>query len=108
MGVEFVETVDPFDQEKAVCTVRRAAEEKGVKAIIFKAPCIAVEKRRRLFEIDRNKCINCRKCVRELGCPAIEADKNGVKIEADLCFGCSLCAQVCPVSAIREGGEKNV
>lgn len=108
VGVEFVETVDPFDQEKAVRTVRRAAEEKGVKAIIFKAPCIAVEKRRRLFEIDRNKCINCRKCVRELGCPAIEADKNGVKIEADLCFGCSLCAQVCPVSAIREGGEKNV
>ena len=108
VGVDFVETVDPFDHEKAVQTVRRAAQEKGVKAIIFKAPCIAVEKRRRLFEIDQNKCINCKKCIRELGCPAISTDKNGVKIEADLCFGCSLCAQICPVLAIQEGEEKNV
>lgn len=108
VGVDFVETVDPFDHEKAVQTVRRAAQEKGVKAIIFKAPCIAVEKRRRLFEIDQNKCINCKKCIRELGCPAISTDKNGVKIEADLCFGCSLCAQICPVLAIQEGEERNV
>ena len=106
--MDFVETVDPFDHEKAVQTVRRAAQEKGVKAIIFKAPCIAVEKRRRLFEIDQNKCINCKKCIRELGCPAISTDKNGVKIEADLCFGCSLCAQICPVLAIQEGEERNV
>ena len=48
-----------------------------------------------------DKCIGCLKCVRSLGCPAIVRDGKRVLIDAGLCTGCSLCAQICPVNAIK-------
>ena len=99
IGLKFVETVDPLDLDKAVDTVKRAAAEKGVKAIIFKSPCIAIAKSTKKAEISE-KCIQCKKCIREIGCPAIVVENGKVMIDTNLCTGCNLCAQVCPVSAI--------
>ncbi|MGN0385208.1 MAG: indolepyruvate ferredoxin oxidoreductase subunit alpha [Lachnospiraceae bacterium] len=99
IGLKFVETVDPLDLDKAVDTVKRAAAEKGVKAIIFKSPCIAIAKSTKKAEISE-KCIQCKKCIREIGCPAIVVENGKVRIDTNLCTGCNLCAQVCPVSAI--------
>ena len=100
VGIEFVETVNPLDLEQAIDTVKRASEVKGVKAIIFKEPCIAVSKPRPAYEIDLSKCINCKKCIRELGCPALVLKDGNVHIEESLCYGCGLCAKVCPTCAI--------
>ncbi len=99
IGLKFVETVDPLDLDKAVDTVKRAAAEKGVKAIIFKSPCIAIAKSTKKAEISE-KCIQCKKCIREIGCPAIVVENGKVMIDTNLCTGCNLCTQVCPVSAI--------
>lgn len=99
IGLKFVETVDPLDLDKAVDTVKRAAAEKGVKAIIFKSPCIAIAKSTKKAEISE-KCIQCKKCIREIGCPAIVVENGKVMVDTNLCTGCNLCAQVCPVSAI--------
>ena len=44
MGVSSVETADPMQHTEAVDAVRRAAEQKGVRAVIFRSPCIAVKK----------------------------------------------------------------
>lgn len=99
IGLKFVETVDPLDLDKAVDTVKRAAAEKGVKAIIFKSPCIAIVKSTKKAEISE-KCIQCKKCIREIGCPAIVVENGKVMVDTNLCTGCNLCAQVCPVSAI--------
>ena len=99
IGLKFVETVDPLDLDKAVDTVKRAAAEKGVKAIIFKSPCIAIAKSTKKAEISE-KCIQCKKCIREIGCPAIVVENGKVMMDTNLCTGCNLCAQVCPVSAI--------
>lgn len=105
IGLNFVETVDPFDQEKAIETVKRAAEESGVRAIIFKAPCIALEKPLDAYLVDPSKCKSCKKCITEIGCPAISMKEGKAWIEPSLCNGCSLCAGICPFDAISKGGK---
>ena len=102
IGLPFVETVDPLDLEHAIDTVRRAQEVDGVKAIIFRSPCIAIEKSRRKASVDPAQCIGCRKCIRELGCPALVLDGKKAGIRSSMCTGCMLCAQVCPAGAISE------
>lgn len=99
MGLTSVETVDPLDLSKSVEAVQRAAGQPGVKAVIFKSPCIAVTKKEQSYRIE-DTCINCKKCIRELGCPAIVLEDGKPKIEKSLCFGCSICEQVCPCGAI--------
>ena len=89
--------------------VRRAADIKGVSAVVFEAPCIAVSKPAPLFVVQEETCIGCRKCIRELGCPAIVMHGKKAFIEPSLCYGCALCAQICPKTAIiREGGKADV
>ena len=108
IGLEFVETVDPLDHQKAVETVKKAAVEKGVKAIIFRSPCVALTKPKGRSAVDSDRCIACGKCIRELGCPALIRDQDGkkAKIDTSLCTGCTLCEQICPAGAIG-GGLKN-
>ena len=100
IGLAFVETVDPLDHAKAVDTVKRAAEQPGVKAIIFKYPCIAKSKKKAALRVDQEICIGCTKCIREIGCPALVRLDGEVRIDAGLCTGCGLCSQICPVQAI--------
>ncbi len=102
IGLDVVETVDPLDLPRAIETVKRVSEQKGVKAIIFKSPCIAIEKSDKRAAVDSDKCISCKKCIRELGCPAIVIEDCKVKIDTTLCTGCELCAKVCPVGAINK------
>ncbi|ORT99265.1 Indolepyruvate oxidoreductase subunit IorA [Anaerovibrio sp. JC8] len=105
IGLEFVETVNPLDYKKSVETVKAAAALPGVKAIIFKSPCIAIVKSDKCLSVNQDKCINCRKCIREIGCPALIIRDERVVIDYSLCTGCGLCSQICPVGAI--GGEAN-
>lgn len=100
IGLNFVKTVDPLHLEEAVATVREAAAKKGVKAIIFKSPCIAIVKSNKKAAISE-KCIQCGRCIREIGCPAIVKIDGKVTIDSNLCTGCNLCGQICPVEAIR-------
>jgi len=100
MDVASVETVDPFDFEASVAAVRRAAALEGVKAVVFRAPCISVSKPKAPFQMD-DTCINCKKCIREIGCPAITLKDGRPCIDESLCYGCGLCAKLCPVDAIR-------
>ena len=83
----------------------RVAAAPGVKAIIFRAPCIALFKPSRPLGVDAAKCVNCQKCIRELGCPALVIRDGGVHVDDTLCNGCGLCAQVCPTGALA-GGER--
>lgn len=103
IGLEFVETVNPLDYKKSVETVKAAAALPGVKAIIFKSPCIAIVKSDKCLSVDHEKCINCRKCIREIGCPALIIRDDKVVIDDSLCTGCGLCSQICPMVAI--GGD---
>jgi len=118
VGVKPVITVNPFDQKAATEAVQQASETPGVSAIIFKAPCIAIAQKvgwekPHALSVDSSKCIGCRKCINELGCPALSVSnvvstssttgkgKQLVEIDKSLCTGCSLCSQVCPTGAIK-------
>lgn len=101
IGLKTVKTVNPLELDKAISCVSSVAAEPGVKAIIFKSPCIVLEKSSSSAIVDPIKCINCKKCIRELGCPALTTDTDGrLVINQALCTGCMLCSQVCPVRAI--------
>ena len=101
MGIEKVLTVNPLDLEAAKKAISECTECKGVKAIIFKSPCVAIVKKEAQCRINEN-CIGCQSCIREIGCPAISIVDGAVTIDSAMCTGCTLCAQVCPVGAIEK------
>lgn len=113
IGVSPVLVADPFDTAGAVSAVKEAAASPGVSAVIFRAPCIAVAGRLghkfpAPMSVDSDRCVGCRKCVSELGCPAISVDAGSRKpvIDKATCTACGLCSQVCPVQAIGEGSGR--
>lgn len=100
IGVTAVETVNPLDLAKSIEVVRKMADLPGVKAIIFKYPCIAITKPEGKMAVDIDKCVGCRKCIREIGCPGLIIRDGQVTIDESLCTGCGLCSQICPFEAI--------
>jgi indolepyruvate ferredoxin oxidoreductase alpha subunit len=104
VGVKTVETVNPFELQKAIEAVKRVAAEDGVKAIIFKSPCAVLIKPQKPSVINPESCMNCKRCITQLGCPGIVLKDGKAAIEQSLCTGCGLCAQVCTFGAITMGG----
>lgn len=99
IGVKKIATVDPLDLNKSIEVVKEYADMLGVKAIIFKSPCIAITKPQGKMHISE-ACVQCKKCIREIGCPAIITMDGKVTMDESLCTGCGLCSQICPVGAI--------
>lgn len=101
LGVKHVVTSNPFNLDQAIADVKAAVDFKGISAIIFESPCIAVAEPSSLYVVDSEKCTGCKRCIKELGCPAIIKEQDKVEIDSSLCYGCSICAQVCPFDAVR-------
>ncbi|MBO4243093.1 MAG: indolepyruvate ferredoxin oxidoreductase subunit alpha [Clostridiales bacterium] len=104
VGVTVVERVNPLELEKAVETVKRVADLPGVKAILFESPCAMLFKPEKPLAVT-DSCVDCRMCIKEIGCPGLIVSDNKVKIDPSLCNGCGLCSQVCPVGAISKEGS---
>lgn len=100
LGVQSIQKVNPFRLEEAKRAAVKAADTKGVSAIIFEAPCIQVAKPAPAYTVSQEACKGCRRCIRELGCPAMSMNTGKALIDTYMCNGCSLCAQVCPFDAI--------
>ena len=103
VGVTKVVTVDPLDLDASIKAVRECAALKGVKAIIFKSPCVAITKPDKKLCVDGGKCIGCLRCIKEIGCPALSVSDGKAVIDENLCTGCGLCSKLCPVEAIGGG-----
>ena len=101
IGVKHIVTVDALNLKQCVDTVLELSAMDGVKAVIFKAPCIAIVKTAKKCRILEDKCVDCRTCINEIGCPALILDGDKVKIDSGLCTGCGLCGQICTVEAIE-------
>lgn len=103
-GVQCVRTADPLDLKEAVTAVKEVCVFKGVRAVIFRSPCIAKIKPAQPAQVDSEKCIHCTKCITEIGCPAITAAAEAIAVDRSLCTGCGLCVHICPVKAIEIAG----
>lgn len=98
--------VDPLDHELATQVVRDAIDKTGVRAVIFKSPCIYLAPpQHAAVEIDYDACVDCRACIRHLGCPALVVEDGHVAVDESLCYGCGLCCNICPTDALKEGGR---
>ena len=100
MGVKKILHVNPLDFDASVNAIKECADMSGVKAILFESPCIALYKPTKKMTISE-KCINCKKCINEIGCPAIIKVNGQVTIDESLCTGCNLCSQICPTGAMK-------
>ena len=101
LNVSAVLKINPFDQKAAKDAVSTLIAQKGVRVLIFEAPCIAVSKPADKAVIDKFKCSGCKLCLSKLGCPAISLENDKAQINPALCAGCLLCAGVCAKDAIR-------
>ncbi len=104
VGVEFVQTIDPFDLKGFESGLKAALEYDGPAVIISKRECALLDKSKWLpaCHIDSDTCIGCKKCLK-LGCPALVNDGKKVKVDPMLCVGCGLCIDVCPTKSIHKG-----
>ncbi len=101
IGVDKIAVVNPFELENTVATVKEISALEGVKVIICRAPCINLVRSKPALVVN-DKCVGCKRCVNEIGCPALVVSGKKVEISASLCTGCGLCAQLCPTKAITE------
>ncbi|WP_165042994.1 indolepyruvate ferredoxin oxidoreductase subunit alpha [Adlercreutzia sp. ZJ138] len=118
IGVECITFADPLNLAEAEAAAREAIDFEGPSAIIFRSPCIQLKKPDPAVHINTDACTGCKKCITEIGCPAIgfdfdatgarSKDRGQALVNETLCDGCGLCVQVCPFDAIApaEGGTR--
>jgi len=112
-GVNFVETVNPYDMATGESTIKRAwehARQNQVPAVvIFKYPCMLLRPKQEKIpvEVKDSKCTGCRYCIEYFNCPGLVYDDGSKKAKIDLlyCISCGVCLNVCPRNSIvaKEG-----
>jgi len=113
-GVEHVEVVNPNNIKETIEAFKRAIEFKGPSVVVSKSPCILLENRTKsktreekiIYDIDEDKCDQCKICISRFGCPAFYSEENGsIHIDGQQCNGCGVCVQICPFNAIARKKE---
>jgi indolepyruvate ferredoxin oxidoreductase alpha subunit len=108
-GVKRVVTVNPYEIQATILTLKDALAATEPTVIVSRAPCpLDLGKPPgEPLTIDTESCVQCHECLR-LGCPALERDDaHGLRINDLLCGGCEMCKQICPTDSISlKGGAR--
>jgi indolepyruvate ferredoxin oxidoreductase alpha subunit len=114
MGIP-VSVLDPVENiNKAIESIYRSLQAKGLKAIIFRRSCSTFEAKTfsgdwpQVAHVTVEQCLGeecgCNRfCSRTISCPGLQYDAQTGKafILDSACNGCGLCTQLCPQAAIE-------
>lgn len=106
IGIDFIETVDPYDVKRTQEIMKKAIDHDGISVVISKRACPLELKRHKALEakvaeVDQDKCIRCYTCVSSIACPALVKKGGSVNVDRSQCIGCMMCNSVCPKDAIE-------
>lgn len=104
MGIRDARRVDAFDMNAVRTAIGEATESDEPSLLVMEGRCVLLDRKSwsTALAVDSEACSACGLCLR-LGCPAISKDEDGKAVISPLfCVGelCSMCAQICPTSAI--------
>jgi len=105
LGVEFVETVDPYNIDRFRKVMEEALAFDGPAVVIASRACVLIPDERRQLKpkvtFNDELCNACEACFR-IGCPALSMNsKTGnCRVNLALCTGCGLCTTSCPTGAL--------
>ena len=113
MGIEVVETIDPFNIKESFAKVNKAMEHQGVSVLVSKAPCIFlpdfsenIDKKRKIV-VDPNRCNSCDNHEdMTLSCSRCYAPKSNLsRAKAKLLAEISVLGdeQLCPANICNHG-----
>ncbi len=101
LGIDDVRRVNPHDAKAVRQALKEATSSEDLSVIVFKAPCVLLERVVKPFYEVGSSCTACGVCS-TLGCPAIAKDPQTgeASIDQQQCIGCGQCAQYCACGAI--------
>lgn len=107
IGFDRVKEINQYDYKATQKLFKEEIEYEGLSIIVVNGPCaLRYNIEKPYYYVDPTICISCRACIRT-NCPPLRMIKyEGIEklkssIDKDMCVGCSVCAQVCPVNAIK-------
>lgn len=108
IGFERIREINQYDYKAAKKLFDEEIAYEGLSIIVVNGPCaLKYNIEEPYFYVDPAICISCRACIRT-NCPPLRMipyegyEKLKSSIDKDMCVGCSVCAQVCPVNAIKQ------
>ncbi|KAB3534093.1 indolepyruvate ferredoxin oxidoreductase subunit alpha [Alkaliphilus pronyensis] len=111
MGFDRVKEINQYDYKATAKLFKEEIAYDGLSIIVANGPCaLKYNMEEPYYYVDPSICINCRACIKT-NCPPLRMKKyEGIEklkssIDKDMCVGCSVCAQVCPVNAIKSSKE---
>lgn len=107
LGIEDIRTIDPLDAKATRTALKEATSNEDLSVLIFRSPCVLLERKRKPSVVVNENCQACGVCV-TLGCSAISTDdttKHAI-IDETLCIGCGQCVQYCKFNAMDQKSEE--
>jgi indolepyruvate ferredoxin oxidoreductase alpha subunit len=120
LGAKWVRTVDPYNTNRLIETIKDGMKKEGFRIIIADQECSVQSDRRYrrqlretegrmprvYYQIDPERCQKCKECLQKLACPAIMLkEENGeeiIYIEEPRCTQCGVCYEICPNAGITK------